>query len=140
MSLYQHILCTTDFSTASDKALKQAIDLREITGAKLTLIHCVEPLVVPNYAFSYIDVSNEVIKEGKKQMVELVKKHHLHDVDTIVESKSARSGIIEFAENLKVDLIIMGRRGQHDLLDRVLGSTTHYVINHATCNVLITQE
>ena len=45
--------------------------------------------------------------------------------------------IVETARSLNADLIVMGAYGHSKVRELVVGSTTSYVINHATCPVLL---
>ena len=57
----------------------------------------------------------------------------------IVASHQPWRAILEAADRLAVDLIVMGSHG-YGGLDRVLGTTAGKVANHAECNVLIVHE
>ena len=45
--------------------------------------------------------------------------------------------IIDYAEEVGAGLIVIGSRGRGDLASLVLGSTSHRIVNHARCDVLI---
>ena len=53
MNQFKNILCATDFSADSDRAVARALELAKQSGAKLTLLHVVEHFP--------IDRSNELI-------------------------------------------------------------------------------
>ncbi|OUC14957.1 MAG: hypothetical protein B0A82_09430 [Alkalinema sp. CACIAM 70d] len=44
------------------------------------------------------------------------------------------------AQELDVDLIVLGRRGHSGLNELFLGSTSNYVLHHASCSVLTVQH
>ena len=44
----RHILAPTDFSDSSKKALSDALDLAQTFGAKLSLLHVIEPPPYPS--------------------------------------------------------------------------------------------
>lgn len=48
--------------------------------------------------------------------------------------------LVEYAAEIGADLIIVGSRGRGDLASLVLGSTSHRVVNHAACDVLVVRE
>jgi nucleotide-binding universal stress UspA family protein len=45
--------------------------------------------------------------------------------------------LVEYAEKVEAALIVVGSRGRGDLASLMLGSTSHRVVNQATCDVLI---
>ena len=45
--------------------------------------------------------------------------------------------LVEYADEVEAGLIVVGSRGRGDFAALVLGSTSHRVINQATCDVLI---
>ena len=45
--------------------------------------------------------------------------------------------LIEYAERVEAGLIVVGSRGRGEFASLVLGSTSHRVVNQATCDVLI---
>ena len=62
-----------------------------------------------------------------------------HDVDATVEALEgpAADALLRVAGAQGADLVVLGSRGRGDLAAAVLGSTSHKVLNHAPCPVLI---
>lgn len=50
---------------------------------------------------------------------------------------NAKRKLVDFAREEKADIIIIGATGADFFEHLLLGSTTHYVIDHAPCDVLI---
>jgi nucleotide-binding universal stress UspA family protein len=48
--------------------------------------------------------------------------------------------LVEYANEQGADLIVVGSRGRGDLASLLLGSTSHRVANHASCDVLVVRE
>lgn len=52
---------------------------------------------------------------------------------------SVGSQICQIAQDLKVDLIVLGRKGHNAITEALLGSVSNHVMHHAPCAVLIIQ-
>lgn len=48
--------------------------------------------------------------------------------------------LIEYAERVDADLLVVGSRGRGDLASLLLGSVSHRVVNRATCDVLVARK
>ncbi len=48
--------------------------------------------------------------------------------------------LVEYADEQGADLIVVGSRGRGDIASLVLGSTSHRVVNHASCDVLVARQ
>lgn len=79
--------------------------------------------------------SGEELKDEAKQYLEA---HDLKVEYSVLEG-DPREVILDFAEERKADLIVMGAFGHSKVRELLLGSTTHHLINHAPCPVLLTR-
>jgi len=52
---------------------------------------------------------------------------------------SVGSQICQIAQDLNVDLIVLGRKGHNAITEALLGSVSNHVMHHAPCAVLIIQ-
>lgn len=48
--------------------------------------------------------------------------------------------LVDYADTIGADMIVVGSRGRGALASLVLGSTSHRVVNHARCDVLVVRE
>lgn len=138
------ILVATDFSSDADAAVEAAIDLAKAFDSKLELIHAYYIEIPPIYAgfggdFTRPEDILEPIREGAEatmnQLVEDVAAMGL-DVRGRVAVEHVTQAILDEAERLLVDLIVMGTRGLIGLEHLLLGSTAERVIRLAPCPVL----
>jgi nucleotide-binding universal stress UspA family protein len=58
-------------------------------------------------------------------------------VETAVEEGEPRTTIVDYAEGIKADLIVVGSHGRRGLPRILLGSVSEYVARHAPCSVEI---
>jgi universal stress protein A len=136
------ILVPIDFSAESKKALVYALPFATLFKAKLTLLHVVEPVALPDFAKSFPLVldNDEVTARCKRHMEEMLK--NLNSGPQSVEKVLVRYGsafneISEAARTLKCDLIIISTHGYTGIKHVLLGSTTERVVRHAPCPVLV---
>lgn len=111
---YKHILLAIDFSKGSSVVNDRAKELAIQMGAKLTLLHIVEPL--PGYGYAFVgatEVEMELMEAARKQLAKLGKKLSVAVKDQHVELGPTKVEINRVAEDLKVDLIIVGSHGRH---------------------------
>jgi len=138
------ILVPTDFSDASDEALRRACVLAQQFPAEVHLLHIVEPAVFFDtdlISISPLDEITEAMRKGaekrlrkQSQMVDMG--IHVHLEEAVGEPSRA---ICAFADELPADLIVIGRHGVQGALEHLLiGSTAERVVRHAGCSVLVT--
>ena len=139
------ILVPIDFSTASKKALQYAVPFARQFGAKLTLLHVVEPVATPDFANSFpLMMENDKVKAASRgQLEHIIKEQAI--APKLVEKTLVRFGrsfheIADAARTLKVDLIIISTHGYTGFKHALLGSTTERVVRHAPCPVLVVRE
>lgn len=137
MSKYKHILLATDLHDESIKATEKALATAEQNGAQLTVVHVVEPL--PAYAMGYfgsVNIEKELVDEAAKNLAELGEKINVPTQDQRVEIGSVKSAVLNIANELNVDLLVVGSHGRHGL-EKLLGSTAAGILHGATCDVLV---
>ena len=139
------ILVPTDFSPASEKALAYAVPFARQFGAKLILLHVVEPVATPDFASSFpLALENDKVMAQCRKHLEGVSRN-LEIEPKLMERTLVRYGrsfheITDAARTLKVDLIIISTHGYTGLKRALLGSTTERVVRHAPCPVLVVRE
>jgi nucleotide-binding universal stress UspA family protein len=136
------ILVPSDFSEHSAKALATAIDLAKVFGAKVEIVHAFllqPPMVTMQGGYTIPDHYFEEIRTRAKQEVEkLAQEQSASGVDVsgqAIESPPS-TGILEVAEKIEPDLIVMGTRGQTGLKHVLLGSVAERVVRMANCPVM----
>lgn len=140
MSAYKHILVAADLIVADDNpVIDRAKEIQEKTGAKLSLVHCIE--YPPSYGDAYevptvADWQEELEESAKERLEKLA-----DGIGVPAEQRYLRIGqpkyqILEVADEVKADLIIVGSHARHGLGLLLLGSTANAVIHHAKCDVL----
>jgi len=135
MSVYNHILFATDLTEISEKIVPKVTEICETYGAKLSLIHVIEP--IPAYGYPGVtDLESPVIEHAKQAMHELAEKFSLPNQHQHIEFGSVKAQVLRVAKELNSDLIIVGSHGRHGLA-RLLGSSAGAIVNGAECDVLL---
>jgi universal stress protein A len=134
--MYKHILFATDLTDDTDYIISKVRAIRGYTGAKLSLIHVVEPM--PGYSYAYLgieDIEGQLIEEAKTAITKLAEQLNVDSKDQWVEVGPTKSKILTIAQDVKADLIICGSHGRHGL-SLLLGSTANAILHGAKCDVL----
>ncbi|MCF7808963.1 MAG: universal stress protein [Candidatus Marinimicrobia bacterium] len=139
---FEKILVPTDFSESARYALPFAVDLAKKYGAKIHLLHVVEPIAVPvDFAwgtYSYPDIEKQLSGYVENTLDTIVKEDIPKDLtvqQSILHGKSWRE-IITFAKENELDLIVMATHGLSGFSHALYGSTAEKVIRKAPCPVL----
>lgn len=138
------ILVPTDFSRFSEKALDYAAAFARQCGARITLVHVIEPIATPDFAVSFpIALQTEKAQEFCKGVLDQIGQKH--DLTELLEGKLICFGrpfskIVEAARTLKTDLIVIATHGYTGLKRTFLGSTAEAVVRHAPCPVLVVRS
>lgn len=134
-----------DFSGPSERALDYAVRFADQFGAKLLLLHVVEPLAGPELAtvLPLLLDHDKVVADCKARLELLVKQKAIapRKIErTLVREGRSYHEIAAAARSLKVDMIILSTHGYTGIKRAVLGSTTERVVRHAPCTVLVVRE
>lgn len=135
----------TDFSENADQAFEMAFDLTLKYQAQLILLHVVPPLVFPSPVmedFISEQASLQFSEDASRRAMDQIEKIYLPKIgDYRKASVRILSGhpateILNFLEQEKVDLVVMGTHGLTGLAHFFLGSTAEKVVRRAVCSVL----
>jgi nucleotide-binding universal stress UspA family protein len=121
--------------------LRYAIPLAEKFGAKITLVHVLEPNLYPENLLAPVEleeIKTRTIQEGE-EMLEKLKQEAVHghvDSAVIATMGMPYQRIIDLAASTEADLIVLTTHGYTGLKHVFLGSTAERVVRHAPCPVL----
>lgn len=138
---YCRIICATDFSEDSRRALDFALSIAERAGSRLTLAHVVEvadsPEVVEGDSALGV-VRRERIARARERLRALAVEHDGRGptIDEAVRLGRAHTELLALASETAADLLVLGVRGRGAIDLTLFGSTTNQVVRRATCDVL----
>ncbi len=129
------ILHPTDFSDHSEYALQLACGLARDSGARLILMHVVPPPI------AHGEVVARRQRDGyhaqlEKELNRLVPPDPQIRVARWLEDGDPATVIVQVAQDLPCDLIVMGTHGRTGVRRLLMGSVAEHVVRNAPCPVL----
>lgn len=138
MGQYTHILLAVDFTADSDQIVQRAKALADSFGAKLSLIHVLEPISIAyggEFPVDLGDLHRELEKQARDQLGTLGESLGVAPENRFLEVGITEKEIMRIAKAHEVDLIVLGSHGRRGLA-LLLGSTANAVLHHSTIDVL----
>ncbi len=137
--MFKKILVAYDGSEGAKLALGKAV---EIVKAAKAEIHIIAVGRIPEYAETVSEVEEEkeqaqsyyskIMEEAANRLKQQGLSPSIH-----IDFGKPADTILRLAEDLRVDLLVLGTHPHSALRRRVLGATTDKVIDHAHCSVLV---
>ena len=142
--LIRKIILATDFSEASQNAVRYAVWMAKSLQTELKLLHVFEPSgwVVPSpYYFTpgfeqWVDASLEKTRQKGKESLEGLAESLDMQVETIFVEGGTGKEIVRIATEHRVDLLILGTYGYTGWNHLTIGSIAEFEVRHAACPVL----
>lgn len=140
----QHVLVPVDRSSQSEKAFEYALE--QISEPTITLVHVINPVSAISYGDDeYFDIEQYRREETRRREAteELFEEYrqrageHGIDVETVITTGKPAKRILETAEKLDVDHIVMGSRGRSGVGRVLFGSVAETVTRRASVPVTI---
>jgi universal stress protein A len=138
----RRILAPVDFSEVSNQSLDAAISLADQLGAKLVVLHAVEPVYFAGTMFGPEINVPQLVEEQRRAassaMHDIIVRLKKKGVDGtgLVETGAPYDVILRTADEKKCDLIVMGTHGRSGVSHLLLGSVAEKIVRGATCPVL----
>lgn len=142
--MFQRILIPTDGSEITGKAVDTAIKLAKLHGAKLYAISVKEPFpysavseMQPTPPQEFFDAQERIAQSRLSQVLEAAKAAEVPIEAHSVEALHAWEAIIEHAQRVQADLLVMASHGRRGFQALLLGSETQKVLTHCAVPVLV---
>jgi nucleotide-binding universal stress UspA family protein len=151
------ILVGIDDSKHAERTLKRARELQKNLDCNLEVFHSIEHKMIPKTftlpipAFAPNSVYRVPVVDYKKLRLEYEKKgkqilqkakNIIGTDETKVETKlimdvKPEDYAIMKSKEKDVDLIVLGQKGDHTVIEKIFGSVTEKVVQDAECDVLV---
>jgi nucleotide-binding universal stress UspA family protein len=139
-AIFFKVLVAIDSSDASMDAADYSTFMSERYNAELYALHVIHAdvdLYGPHETSEFTrNMRNEGEKYLNKVKVKAIEKN-IHIKTEIISSKDIAGGILDFAEENNIDLIVIGTRGRSGFKRLLLGSVASHVVTYAYCPVLV---
>ena len=141
------VLVPTDFSDASESALRYGKAMAEKFGASLHVVHVMEDLLAHAwaaevYVSSMPQLRDEIEKESRQRLGTLLTDGERKTLraETALLAGNPFLEIIRYAKAHNIDLIVMGTHGRGPIAHMLLGSVAEKVVRKSPCPVLTVRE
>lgn len=132
------IVVPVDFSPSSAPAVNVALELAKAPG-DVHVIHAIPALnpVSPLGVWGDANAEEKLASNALKYMKTWLATNEVEGVTTSVEIGQDGTCIVEYAEKIKADLVVIPSHGHSGLKRALLGSVAERVIRHAHCPTLV---
>lgn len=138
------VLVATDFGSASEVALEYGRAFARTFGGTLHVLHVVENAFTRMTAgeFGIADVGRVMqdLEAGARASLDKTvrddDRRELHAQTAVITAGNAALGIVNYARDEKIDLLVMGTHGRGPLAHVLMGSIAEKVVRTAPCPVL----
>ena len=140
--MFKKILVAYDGSDGAKLALQKAAEIAKVTDVELHLLAVGR---IPEYAET-VSETEEAREQAKSYYTKIMDeaaanlKQRSLSAEAHIDFGKPADVILRIAENLGVDLVVLGTHPHSALRRRVLGATADKVIDHAHCSVLVVRH
>jgi len=140
--LFHKILVPLDASDLSERAIDVALKLAGAFGSEVVLlsvrpekIELQDPEQTPDQLDSFEDEAHRMKEMARRHIADTGAVEDL--IRAEVRAGNPLDAIVTAANDLMVDLIVMGTHGRVGIIDQLVGSTTERVLPRVSASVLV---
>ena len=141
MKQVKALLVATDFSENAHQAVDEAISIAKASGARIEVVHAFQtpvPIVSPYEVVvpdGFLEQARNAAAKNLRAVADKIAAEGIKVKSHLTEVPAAPA-IARLAEELGVDLIVIGTRGNTGLKHILLGSVAERTLRLAPCSVL----
>ncbi|MCS7174001.1 MAG: universal stress protein [Armatimonadetes bacterium] len=140
----RRILAATDFSPASEGALRWAHLLSERFGADLVLLHALflDPALLLGPTGVTVDLYTRLVEHAREEAGQLLQQLEVRfpGARSVMREGPPREAILQAAAETRADLICMGTHGRSGISRLLFGSVAQHVVIHSPVPVLTVRQ
>jgi nucleotide-binding universal stress UspA family protein len=134
------IVVGTDGSDRAWSAVKEALALAKVTGARVHGVHALRPLSATGVDAAEVALADAIRHDESsridKQLIAEAEKQGVSATMETLEGDPA-DALVRTAASVHADLVVVGNRGMTGMRRFVLGSVSNKVSHHCPCSLLI---
>jgi nucleotide-binding universal stress UspA family protein len=141
--MYQVVVVGTDGSERAARAVDAALDIAAAFGSTLHVVNAVHSSVMMGAEFvdaaALADADEQIRRHGAEICAAAVAEAAARGVTASAHNLVAdpADALIDVAESVDADLLVVGNRGMTGIKRFVLGSVPNKVSHHTPCSLLI---
>lgn len=139
-TVYNTILVPVDGSDAAYRAFREAVSIAKLNDSELIVLNVLDDFV----RFGNPDASMRLYDDMREDAMNVLDAYKTEAAELGAEKVKleiikgdARYGIVEFAENAKADLVVVGATGKGAIERAMMGSVSEYVVRNVKSHVLV---
>ncbi|MFT9849190.1 universal stress protein [Aneurinibacillus sp. REN35] len=136
--MYQHILLAYDGSEHAKRAAEKAAILAAETHAQVTIVTAYPKS--PSHILGAKPVTEEEMETyWEEKAVEIADLFLTRGISfsKVVRAEEPKSLILDIAEEIGADVIVLGSRGLSNYARLMIGGVSQAIVQHADCDVLV---
>jgi universal stress protein A len=137
--MFQTILVALDGSPRAPSVLERAVELARKTDGRIHLCRAVTiPIGLPDavWAMPMAQLDTALVAEAERDLASAAQPYRAEVVGSHVRIGQAADVVIDFANELNAQLIVIGAHG-YGPIERLLGTTASKIVHKAKCSVLV---
>lgn len=134
------VLVAHDGSEQADKALQEGVGIAKKTGASVAVVSVVPDLCLVDVSSDECKVITDTLHSVSDSAMRKVKDTLAAqgvEAEIIIKSGNPAEKILEAADEVGADMIVIGSYGRHGAKRFLLGSVSSKVVEHSKSNVLV---
>ena len=141
--MFKRLVVGTDGSETAQEAVRRAAELAKATGARLEIVSAYAPVAKSRLRAEAVEAPKDLAwaispREDVDATLEAAREIS-EGVETAVHARQGdpADAILDVAEEVDADLIVVGNKGMTGARRFLLGSVPNRISHHAPCAVLI---
>jgi nucleotide-binding universal stress UspA family protein len=138
--MYGTVLVGTDGSAPANRAIVEALEEAERSDATLHAIFVVDRALYDEPALSSAELATDEIEDwGQQQLQEVADRGENLGVEVVTRCchGTPHAEIVEYADEIDADLLVLGYQGQSHTKSDHIGNVTERVVRNAGRRVLV---